>query len=39
MPYNYDNPLIVQGDSTILVEVNNKFYEDVREYILGQKSQ
>ena len=33
MSYNPQNPLIVQGDKTILVEVNNDLYEEVRDEI------
>lgn len=33
MVYNPDNPLIVQSDKTILVEVNNKLYEEVRDEV------
>lgn len=33
MPYNPGNPLIVQGDKTVLVEVNNELYEEVRDEI------
>ena len=33
MPYNPQNPLIVQGDKTILVEVNNGLFEEVRDEI------
>ncbi|MDO9533802.1 MAG: helicase-associated domain-containing protein [Bacillota bacterium] len=31
MAYNPNNPVIVQGDKTILVEVNNDLYEEVRD--------
>ncbi|MEM7119509.1 MAG: hypothetical protein AAF614_44260 [Chloroflexota bacterium] len=30
MEYNPQNPLIVQGDKTILLEVNNPFYQEAR---------
>lgn len=30
---NHDNPLIVQGDSTLLLEVNNPLYKDARDGI------
>ncbi len=35
MAYNPNNPIIVQGDRTILVEVNNELYEEVRDEIAG----
>ncbi len=31
MSYNPDNPLIVQGDKTVLLEVNNHLYEEARD--------
>ncbi len=31
MTYHAENPLIVQGDKTILLEVNNHLYEEVRD--------
>jgi len=33
MEYNPNNPIIVQGDKTILVEVNNDLYEEVRDEV------
>ncbi len=33
MAYNPNNPIIVQGDKTILVEVNNDLYEEVRNEV------
>jgi len=33
LTYNPNNPLVVQGDRTILVEVNHPMYEDVRDEI------
>jgi DNA excision repair protein ERCC-3 len=33
--YNPDNPIIVQSDKSILVEVNNPLYEQVRDEISG----
>ena len=33
MAYNPQSPLIVQGDKTILVEVNNDLYEEVRDEV------
>jgi DNA excision repair protein ERCC-3 len=33
--YNPGNPLIVQGDKTILVEVNHPLYEEVRDEVSG----
>lgn len=35
MAYNPKNPLIVQGDKTILMEVDNEFYEAVRDEVAG----
>ena len=32
-PYNPYNPIIVQSDKTILLEVNNPLYETVRDCI------
>jgi DNA excision repair protein ERCC-3 len=34
MPYNPDNPIVVQGDRTILLEVNNRLYAEARDSIL-----
>ena len=34
MPYNPINPIIVQGDRTILLEVNNELYAEARDSIL-----
>lgn len=33
MEYKTDAPLIVQGDRTVLVEVNNSHYEDARDHL------
>ncbi len=33
--FNPENPLIVQGDSTLLLEVNNSRFEDAREALAG----
>ncbi len=33
MTYNPSNPVIVQGDKTVLVEVNNDLYEEVRDEV------
>lgn len=35
MIYNPGNPLIVQGDKSILVEVNHPLYEEVRDEVSG----
>ena len=35
MAYNSTNPLIVQGDKSVLLEVNNALYEEVRDEISG----
>jgi DNA excision repair protein ERCC-3 len=31
MNYNLTNPLVFQGDRTVLLEVNNPLYEDARD--------
>jgi len=33
MEYRVDAPLIVQGDRTVLLEVNNAHYEDARDHL------
>lgn len=33
MEYRVDAPLIVQGDRTVLLEVNNSHYEDARDHL------
>jgi DNA excision repair protein ERCC-3 len=33
MSYNSSNPIIIQSDKTLLVEVNNNLYEEVRDQI------
>ena len=33
MEYNPNNPLIVQSDKSIMVEVNNDLYEEARDAI------
>ncbi|MBN2390837.1 MAG: helicase-associated domain-containing protein, partial [Anaerolineae bacterium] len=33
MEYRADAPLIVQGDRTVLLEVNNPHYEDARDHL------
>src|SRR5581483_3237512 len=33
MPYNAANPLIVQSDKTVLLEVNNPLYEEARDVL------
>jgi len=33
MSYNPQNPVIVQGDKSVLLEVDNKFYQDARDVL------
>ncbi|MBL7066088.1 MAG: DEAD/DEAH box helicase [Anaerolineae bacterium] len=33
MNYNHQNPIIVQGDKSILLEVDNEFYQDARDVL------
>ncbi|MCA9985393.1 MAG: helicase-associated domain-containing protein, partial [Anaerolineales bacterium] len=33
MQYNPQNPLIVQGDKTVLLEVNNSLYQEARDHL------
>lgn len=33
MLFNPDNPLIVQGDGSLLLEVQNRLYEDARDFL------
>jgi DNA excision repair protein ERCC-3 len=33
MPYNPENPMIVQGDKSILLEVDNPGYEEARDIL------
>lgn len=33
MEYNPHNPLIIQSDKTVLLEVNNPFFEDARNIL------
>ncbi len=35
MTYQPDNPLIVQGDQTVLVEVDSPHYVEARDYLAG----
>ncbi len=33
MPYNPENPMIIQGDHTVLLEVDNPQHEEARDYL------
>ncbi len=33
MEYRADNPVVVQGDKTVLLEVNNPLYEEARDFL------